>query len=115
MRAQWRSPALKARRHATRASATEGVGAAMSAWIAEERNRASGQELTRGGEKSRWGPVSAARERELNHLKEFKVRQPLTGRAPSTSMVDGKKDLKVRLVAKGQQGPDLQVRTPPGA
>ena len=102
---QWRNPSLEARRGAAHASSTEGVGAAISVWIAGERYRVSGQELM-GGE----GKLHARQ-------RDFKVLQPKRGRTTSTpiihaslaltrKMVDGEKDAKARLVAKGKQGPD---------
>ena len=47
--AYWRNPELQSRLVATQAPAAEGAGIASSAWVAEECNRVSGQDLTEGG------------------------------------------------------------------
>ena len=44
--AQWWRLELKSRLDATQSSVAGGVGAAISAWVAKERNRVSGQELS---------------------------------------------------------------------
>ena len=43
---QWWRPELKSRLDAAQSSAVEGVGAAISAWVAEKRNHVLGQELS---------------------------------------------------------------------
>ena len=67
------NPDRKERRDPNHASAAEGQDAAISAWIAEERNRISGREL--GGEEGKFhgGVASAARNRGLNACKESKL------------------------------------------
>ena len=45
--AQWWSPDIKPNMEASRSSSAEGVDGAISAWVADERNRISGQEVTR--------------------------------------------------------------------
>ena len=52
-RAKWWNLGSQARRDATQACAEEEVNDAISAWVAEECNRVSGQELTEVGEKLR--------------------------------------------------------------
>ena len=69
--AQWRNPSLKARWEAARASATDGMDGAISAWIAGERNRVSGRELTEDEEKSPGSLVNAAKAWELNDRKKL--------------------------------------------
>ena len=71
--AQWRHPDLKVRRDATRPSAVERVDDAISAWTTEECICALGQEVTEDEGKFHGGPASAAKERELNDWKKFKV------------------------------------------
>ena len=48
--AQWWSPDLEHKIEANQFSVAGGVAGAMSAWVADERNRMSGQELTLEGE-----------------------------------------------------------------
>ena len=50
---------------ALQASVVEGADGAISAWIADERNRASGQELSLGGEQMHAGLVREGKLREL--------------------------------------------------
>ena len=45
-RARWRTSELKAQVDTSRATAVEGVEAAISAWVADECNRVLGQELS---------------------------------------------------------------------
>ena len=87
-RAQCGNPDLKARRRATHASAAEGVDVAISAWIAEERNRALGQGLTEEGGKLRGCSAGAARGREFDDWEKFNVSWPLLGGTPSRSIVN---------------------------
>ena len=54
--ARWRNPDLMARWKATHPLAVGEMGAAVSAWIARERNRVSGQELKGEGGKLHLGP-----------------------------------------------------------
>ena len=46
--AQWRSPALKPQVEALQSSVVKGVDGAISAWVADECNRVSGQDLSPG-------------------------------------------------------------------
>ena len=76
--AQWRNPDLRARWGAARAPAVEGVGAAISVWIAGEGNRVFGQEPTEVGGK-------------------FSVFQPLISGRPlgtSVEISDGRKNVE---------------------
>ena len=94
------------------------MDAARSGWIAEERNRVAGQELTETGAKLRECLTSAAKQRELNAWKKFKVSQPVKVRAPSKlaadtrrvrawKMVHRSKDVKACFSANGYQDPEL--------
>ena len=86
-RATWPNPDLKGRRDSTHASAAGGVGAAISAWISEERSRVSGQELTEEGEPPYGGLTNAAKARSLNDWKQVKAFQPFKVGTPSKSIV----------------------------
>ena len=108
-----------ARWGSTNAFAAGGVGAAISAWSAEECSRVSGQELPGEGEKLHGDLESTAREREVGDWKRVDVFQPVEASALSRSfgdtrlvliweMVDGKKNVKARLISKGYQDPDLR-------
>ena len=50
--AQWRFPDLKPEIEAYQSSVAEGVDGAVSAWVEDERNRISGQELPLEGEEA---------------------------------------------------------------
>ena len=83
------NPALKPHVDASRPSAVGSAEAAISAWVAEERNRVSGHELS--GEEAKFCGVSAnaAKERELIAREKFEL-QSVEGRAPSKSTVDAR-------------------------
>ena len=83
----------------------------LSAWVAEERNRVSGQESTEMAERAQAEPVLKAVEGEVDAWKQFKVYLPaqmgtqtedvVDTRWPlSWKEVDGKKTVRARRLAK---------------
>ena len=74
--AQWRNPELKPHVEPHQSSAMEGVDGAASAWVAEERNRALGQELSPGREERHVGLGQAAKIKELDAWRKFDVYEP---------------------------------------
>ena len=67
----WWNPDMKTRWNATRACVVEGADAAISAWIAEECDRAWALKPTEEERKSHGGLASAAQERGLNSWMKF--------------------------------------------
>ena len=61
--AQWWTPVLKSKLEATPAAAVEGADGAISAWVADERNRILGQELTPEDEEMHADLVIAGKQR----------------------------------------------------
>ena len=85
--AQCRGPEMKAHWDATHASPSEGVGSAISARAATQRNEALGHEPSAEEAKSHGNLVRAAKERELAAWKKFKVFEPVTvGTAPKATV-----------------------------
>ena len=93
------------------------MGAAISVWVAEERNRISGQELSEAEETLHVDLVRGAKEKELNAWTQFKVFKPRReGRNAKAvlnamweltwKMIGGRKNAKAHLVAMGHQDPD---------
>ena len=72
-RAQRWGRELKAHWDATEASPLEGADSAISAWAADQCNKALGPEPLAGEEKLHGNLVRSARERELAALGKFKV------------------------------------------
>ena len=62
---------------ATQSSAVKGRGAAISARVAEDKNRVSGPELAGDEGKSHGDLASAANERAISARKQFKAFSPL--------------------------------------
>ena len=71
--AQWRHTELKSRVDATRPSVVEGADAAVSTWVAGERNCISGQDLTEEAGNLHVDLARDATEEELNAWGKFKV------------------------------------------
>ena len=69
-------------------SGVDGGGPVLSAWIAEERNRVSEQELTGVGESAHGGLVTKAKEGELAAWRQFKVSSPVQMGAHAKDAVD---------------------------
>ena len=97
----------------------DGGGPALSTWVAEERDRILGQELTEAEERVRADLAQKAKVRELEAWGQYKVSPPGEMGAQSKDLadtlwvltwkeVDGVKKVKARLVAKGYQDPDLR-------
>ena len=122
---QWWHPEMKsrldtqARKDLSRSVVADGTGAVMSAWVAEERNRMRGQELTEEEEKLEKGSASEAKERELRARKQFNVSPLIKGGNQSQAIAEtpwvltwkvlgGRKPAKAQLMAKGYQTPDLR-------
>ena len=59
--AQWRNPELKPQVEARQSSVVDGADGAEPAWVADECNRALGQELPPGEEDRHAGLVKAAK------------------------------------------------------
>ena len=57
--------------------AVDGMGPAISAWVADGRKRISGQELAEEEEELHKNSVSDAKERELSAWEQFKVSSPI--------------------------------------
>lgn len=91
----------------------EGVHAATSAWVAEERNRELTQGITNGGAgKLHSGMTRDAKTMELNAWKQFKAPESTqagsisaavlkTRWAPNWGMAAGKRSTKTRMAATG--------------
>ena len=71
--AQWWNPATKPQVEALQSSVVEGVDGATSAWVADERNRALGQELSLDEEKTHADLVREGRLRGFAARKRFDV------------------------------------------
>ena len=69
-------------------SGVNGGGPALSAWVAEECNRVSGQELTEAEERVRADLAQRAKERELEAWGRFKGLPPAKMGAKSKEMAD---------------------------
>ena len=93
-------------------SAVEGVDGAISAWVADEFNRVSGQELTPEGKEIHADSVEAGKLRELEDWEKSDVFSPHEARKVQKQIVqtrwiltwgrvDGRKCVKARIVAKG--------------
>ena len=91
----------------------------MSAWVARERDRDLGQELTEEPGRVYADLMGKAGGRDLGARKQFKVSTPVkfgpqssdiadTRRALTWKEVGGKKTAKDRPVAKGYQDPNLR-------
>ena len=94
-------------------------GPAVSAWVAEERNRVLGGELTEGKERAQADLLGKAKDGELGAWWQFKVPPPEKIGAQTKDVVDtrraltwkeagGKKAAAARQGAKGCQDPDLR-------
>ena len=68
--AQWWSPDLKPKFEANQSSVVEGADGAISAWVADERNHISGQELRAGVEEMHADLVNAGKTRERDDCKK---------------------------------------------
>ena len=110
---------LTSRWNATGDSLVGGLGTAISAWNAGERNRILGQEITEEAEISYQDIAIEAKGGELREWMYFEVFKPFKDGWPPKSvvdtrwvltweMVDGNKGVEARLVAKGNRGPDLK-------
>ena len=108
--AQGWSPELKPKLEANPSAAIEGVDGAISARVADERNRISGQELTPEEAELHADLVAAGKQREFAAWRKFDVFSPheackakkqivQTRWALTWKMVEGKKCAKARLVA----------------
>ena len=97
----------------------DGGGPVLSAWVAHECSRVSGQELTEEAERWHADPAREAKERKLVAWKQFKVLMPVKMDSQSKDVVDtrwaltwreagGAKTVRARLVAKGYQDPELR-------
>ena len=71
--AQWWNPVMKPQVGAPRSSVVGGVDGPISAWVADERNRALGQELSPDEEKAHAALVRGGKLRELVAWGEFDV------------------------------------------
>ena len=71
--AQWWHPVLKPKFGAYQSSFVEGIGGAISAWVADERNRVLGQEITLEEEEMHTDLVRAGKLRELEAWMKFDV------------------------------------------
>ena len=88
--AQLRDPEIKAHWGATHASPMEGADALIPSWVEELRvkNFRVKCEKASVGEEQLYGKlVSAAKERELEACKKFKVLKPVTVGAPAESLL----------------------------
>ena len=71
--AQWWSPDLKSKLEASPSDAVEGVDGAISAWVADECNRAPGQELPQEAEVMHADLAREGKRRELEASEKFDV------------------------------------------
>ena len=74
--AQWWSPDLKPKMEASQSSAVEGADGVISAWVAEERNHISGQELIQKEGEMNADLIGASKLRALEAWGEFDVYSP---------------------------------------
>ena len=95
-----------------------GLESALTAWEAAHCDRPLRQELPRGDENRFAEEVGAAKNRELDARCKFKVFSPVPWRNVAEGIVDtrwvltwklveGRRAVKARLVARGYQDPDL--------
>ena len=100
-------PRKKRKRGAVDGSPLGGVGAAISAWTADQCSQSFGQALLPEEVREHAAQVRAAKGRELVARGEFKVSAPVNAGVPSKAawgsmwvntrdMVDGKRDVKER-------------------
>ena len=88
--AQWRNPELEPQVEASRTSAVEGVAAAISAWVADECNRVSGQGFPRPEEAAHADFVPAEKARGLGEWESFRVSEPVKAEYFGMSAVDAR-------------------------
>ena len=74
--AQWWSPDPKPKMEASPSATAEGVDGAISAWVANECNRFSGEDLTLGEEDVHAHSKQAGKPRELEAWGKFDVCSP---------------------------------------
>ena len=107
---------------ANRASPVGGMDAAIFAWATEERSRVLGQELAGGGGKLYEGLASAATELEHSARMKFGAFELVErGTVPKSvvdtrweltlKMVEGKKNVRARLVAEGLSRRGTRIQT----
>ena len=111
--AQWRSPVVIAHWNVNHAPRVEGAGAAIPDWRPDECITALRQELSEEEEKLHGCLARAAKKREHATWKKFKGATLPTVVADTRwvltwKMVEWKRDVKSRPVAKGNQDPDLK-------
>ena len=117
--ARWWNRELKPQEEAPRSSALEGVDAAISARVAGKCHRVLGHELSEEEVRARADLSWAATEKERAAWKRFGVLRPTekecvsksavdTYQGPAWRMVDGAKNVRARVAAKGLQDPDLR-------
>ena len=75
-RAEWSNPELKPQVGAHQSSVVEGVDGTVSAWVADECNRALGHELSPDEEKQHAELVRHDKEKELDEWRKFDVYEP---------------------------------------
>ena len=68
--------------------AVEGLGAANSPWVADERNRVLGQQLSEEGEELHAGLARDAKVKELDAWKSCEVCEPFTETNITYAVVD---------------------------
>ena len=117
VRVQWRRPEMRSRldsqaqKDRSASVGLDGVGAALSARVAEGRERILGWELAGKGAKLHNGQASEEKERELSTWKLFKILSLIREGASSKGIagtrlaltwkvVDAKKTAKARFVAQ---------------
>ena len=115
--APWWHPEPKPKVEAHQSSVAEGVGGAIPARVADECNRVLRQELSPAEEERHAELVAAAKHEKLPAWKTFDVCEPRKQQNVSEQiaqtrwvitwkMVDGRRNVKARLVATGHQDPD---------
>ena len=98
----------------------DGGGSVLSAWVAEERGRISGQELTEAEGRAHADFAKKAKARELEAWEQVKGSPPVNVGAQFSDMVntrwaliwtevDGVQTVKARLVAKGYRDSNLRT------
>ena len=98
-----------ARWNAANAPGAEGADAAISGWIAEERNRLSGRKLTEEEEKLGGARRVMRRGGYLAHVCGTSSTSVVDTRwAPTWKLAAREKDIQASSAAKGYRGPDLR-------
>ena len=96
-------PEIKAHSDATHASLLEGVDAVISAWAADQCNKALRQELSAYGGESHWNAGRTAKDRDIAAWEKFKGFKPFSGGALSRATADTRRVHSWKML-EGREG-----------